>query len=231
MTLTPRHLLSAFALLLLLSLGLASSSGGADAAAQLYQVKFTSGSQYLVIEFLDNNLVHFELSAVGTGPAAGHKIFTSPMVAKTDYTGPTSLLNDGHGNLETPDIRLQVDTVSLCITAWDKTHDPDLLLSNICPRNLDQPWKGINIAPSGFTNVTAWASNSSTSAPLRATGSAGHARPATRWATPWSTGTAAWSTTPSFRSCMSPGRDGQLRPLYGQPLPPDLEFHRLALDR
>jgi hypothetical protein len=36
--------------------------------AHVERVKFQSGSHYLVVEFLDDDLVHFELSALGPGP-------------------------------------------------------------------------------------------------------------------------------------------------------------------
>jgi alpha-glucosidase (family GH31 glycosyl hydrolase) len=121
--------------------------------AQVERVKYQSGNSYLVVEFLDDDLVHFELSAFGPGPDVSEAVYTTPMVHKTDYSGPSSLTNDGHGSLETPDIRVLVDTSSLCVAVTDKAKDPDLVLTTVCPLNLDQPWKGITLTPEGFTHA------------------------------------------------------------------------------
>lgn len=121
--------------------------------AHVERVKFQSGSTYLVVEFLDDDLVHFELSALGPGPETSQPIFTTPMVYKTDYPGPSSLANDGQGTLETPDIRLHVQSDTLCVTATDKTKDPALPLTTLCPLNLDQDWKGFTLTPEQFTHA------------------------------------------------------------------------------
>jgi hypothetical protein len=60
------------------------------AQAAVQRVKISSGSRYLIVEALNDNLIHFELSARGPGPSASSSIYTSPMVDKTDYTGPSS---------------------------------------------------------------------------------------------------------------------------------------------
>src|SRR5271165_3972131 len=60
------------------------------AQAAVQRVKIPSDSQYLIVEALNDNLIHFELSARGPGPSESAPIYTSPMVDKTDYTGPTS---------------------------------------------------------------------------------------------------------------------------------------------
>ncbi len=121
--------------------------------AQVERVKYQSGNNYLIVEFLDDDLVHFELSAFGPGPDASEPVYTTPMVYKTNYSGPSSLTDDGNGTLETPEIRVQVNTSSLCLTTTDKTKDPDVRLSTICPLNLDQPWKGITFTPESFTHA------------------------------------------------------------------------------
>lgn len=60
------------------------------AQAAVQRVKIPSGNRYLIVEALNDSLIHFELSALGPGPSASDPIYTSPMVYKTDYTGPTS---------------------------------------------------------------------------------------------------------------------------------------------
>jgi len=121
--------------------------------AQAERVKYQSGNNYLIVEFLDDDSIHFELSAFGPGPSTNDPLYTTPMVHKTNYPGPSSFTDDGNGTLETPDIRVEVNTNSLCVTATDKTKDPDLILTTICPLNLDQDWKGMTIAPESFTHA------------------------------------------------------------------------------
>ena len=80
---------------------------------------FTEGSKYLHFEYLSDDLVHFELSEVGSAPTGG--IYTSPMIAKTDYAGTTA----SNCNLD-----IIVDTGDLSFQVKDKTRS-NLLLTNI----------------------------------------------------------------------------------------------------
>jgi alpha-glucosidase len=117
------------------------------------RVKFQSGNRYLIVEFLSDDLVHFEISLYGMGSSIEQPIYTSPMINKKDYTGPSSLEQAGEGVWETPDLRIKVDQQNLCINAIDKTKNPDLVLTTVCPFNLDQSWKGITLTPESFTHV------------------------------------------------------------------------------
>lgn len=121
--------------------------------SQVERVKYQSGNNYLIVEFLDDDLVHFEVSASGPGPGLDHTLYTTPMIFKTNYSGPTSFSDDGNGNLETNEIKVEVEQTSLCVTLTDKSKAPDLLLSTICPFNLDQAWKGISFTPESFTHA------------------------------------------------------------------------------
>lgn len=120
--------------------------------AAVQRVKFISGSNYLIVEFLDNDLVHFELSANGPGPSTSSSLFTTPQIAKTNYTGPTSFTQTGN-TLETPDIRVVVDSTTLCATITDKTRSPALQLNQTCPLNLSQAWKGLTFTKDSMQNV------------------------------------------------------------------------------
>lgn len=145
-----RPRLAALALALPLAVaGLTVFATPAQAAVQ--RVSFTAGGNYLVVEFLDNDLVHFE-TGVGSGPGTGSPLFTTHQVAKTDYTGPTSLTQNG-GILTTPGIRVEVNTSTLCATVYDTVPNPDLLLTTSCPRNLTQAWKGLSFTKSSMQNA------------------------------------------------------------------------------
>ncbi len=116
------------------------------------QLRFATGETYLLVEFLDDDLVHME-SGVGSGPAGDTAIFTTPMVYKTDYTGPTTFHDDGQGTLSTAEMRVVVDPESLCSTVYDLTDEPPLELTTICPEDLDQRNKSLAIDPQSTRHV------------------------------------------------------------------------------
>ncbi|GAA2776959.1 hypothetical protein GCM10020219_055080 [Nonomuraea dietziae] len=113
----------------------------------MQRVQFTSGSTYLIAEFLDDDLVHFEL-AHGTSPGTGAALFTTPQVAKKDYTGPTSFNQSGN-TLTTASMKVEVTAGTLCV----KVSDPTRLLYEACPRNLSQAWKGLTITKGSIQNA------------------------------------------------------------------------------
>ncbi|MFI7642523.1 TIM-barrel domain-containing protein [Nonomuraea sp. NPDC049400] len=117
------------------------------ARAAVQRVQFTSGSTYLIVEFLDDDLVHFELAA-GTSPGTGSPVFTTPQVAKTDYTGPASFTHSGN-TLTTGAMKVEVTAGTLCV----KISDPTRLLYEACPRNLAQAWKGLTITKGSIQNA------------------------------------------------------------------------------
>ncbi len=117
------------------------------------QVRFHSSDKYLIVELLDDNLAHFELSAKLPGPADGLKIVTSPMIARTDYPGPSHFEKLGKlkNRLETNAMRIDVDTSSLCVTLLDKKKN--VKLTQLCPLNLDQYWKGFTLTRGPAKNL------------------------------------------------------------------------------
>jgi alpha-glucosidase len=120
--------------------------------SSVQRVEFTSGASYLVIEFLDNDLAHFELSAAHASPGTGSPLFTTSQVAKTDYAGPTDFTQTGN-TLETPDMKVVVNGTTLCADVYDKASNPDVLLHTVCPVNLSQGWKGLSFTKSSMQNA------------------------------------------------------------------------------
>jgi alpha-glucosidase (family GH31 glycosyl hydrolase) len=117
------------------------------------RVLFQVGSNTLILEFLDDDLVHFEYSGAGVPADVSMPIHTSPMISKTDYSGPTALTTDGQGTFETPDLQVQIDPATFCLTATDKTRRPALVLTTLCPRALGRSGQGISLTPETFTHV------------------------------------------------------------------------------
>jgi alpha-glucosidase len=123
------------------------------ASAAVERRKFTTPNGYLIVEVLDDDLIHFEASAVGSGPQTSQALYSSPMVFKTDYAGPSTFVDNGTV-LETADIRLEVNAGNLCATVKDKTRG-DVVLTTFCPVGLDQVQtpKGLDIDPAGIKHV------------------------------------------------------------------------------
>jgi alpha-glucosidase (family GH31 glycosyl hydrolase) len=120
-------------------------------SAEIQRKKFSTASAYIVIEVLDDDLVHFEISGIGQGPSINQPLYTSPMVLKTDYVGPSSFLDNGN-IFETSQIRLEVNVSNLCVTVKDKPKG-NAYLTTICPDELNVPFKGLDIDPGAIQNV------------------------------------------------------------------------------
>ena len=121
------------------------------AQAAVERKKFSADGRYLIVEFLDDDLVHIEVSAVGEGPDASEMLYASPMVHKRDYEGP-GLYADLGNVLETQEIRLEVDLSTLAITVRDKTRS-NALLTSLSPEDLANAFKKIRITRGSIEHV------------------------------------------------------------------------------
>jgi alpha-glucosidase (family GH31 glycosyl hydrolase) len=127
-----------------------------SACAGVFRTKFNTASEYLVVEILDDDLAHFEISARGPGPSTAKPLYTSPMVLKTDYPGPSSaprVSSDGN-TIETTAMKLEVFTNStqICVKLIDKNNS-GARLTTVCPVNLHLDEKGIDIEPGKIQNI------------------------------------------------------------------------------
>jgi alpha-glucosidase (family GH31 glycosyl hydrolase) len=126
-----------------------------SAYAEVFRKKFNASGKYLVVEILDDDLAHFEFSAIGDGPLTTEPLYTSPMVLKTDYPGTATAVSQGGDAveiIETSEMRLAVDKSTLCVEVIDKTKNTSRL-TTICPESLSDALKGINIEPGKMQNV------------------------------------------------------------------------------
>lgn len=105
--------------------------------------QFTANGQYLTIEVLDDDLIHFELSS--DKPKAGAKIYTTPMVHKTDYDGPDFFRDDGSGSLETREMLIHVNRETLAVTVTDKSKEPTVKLTTLSSLNVEGDIRGLTI--------------------------------------------------------------------------------------
>jgi alpha-glucosidase len=120
-----------------------------SAGSNVRRFKVTAGNRYLIVELLRDDIAHFELSAVGSAPDVTAPIWTSPMIAKRDYPGPTQVTQNG-STIETPELRIAVDQ-NLCVTMTDKVRGFDL--TRQCPLDLERDWKGITLSKSSMRNA------------------------------------------------------------------------------
>lgn len=119
--------------------------------AEIQHTQYEANGNYLIIEVLKDDLVHFEYGT-GSAPALDKSIETTDMVCKTtdnvaagvcktDYAGATQFAQDGN-KLETQDLQLQINPDNLYVTVIDKTKN-NVQLTTISPLDLNQPKKGL----------------------------------------------------------------------------------------
>lgn len=121
------------------------------AFADVQRKKFQIPEAYLVVEVLDDDLIHFELSAIGSGPAEDTPLYASPMVLERDYPGASGF--DRSGNvIETNDLRVIVNEQNLCLEVQDKTRG-NTKLATFCPADLAEGRKGLDIDSDAITQV------------------------------------------------------------------------------
>ncbi|MFZ2070744.1 MAG: TIM-barrel domain-containing protein [Halobacteriota archaeon] len=124
----------------------------ANVSADVERVKYQAEGNYLIVEVLDDDLIHFEYGR-GTGPDTDKAIETTDMVCKdtdnlpqgvckplSDFTGSETFSDNGAGVLETEDIRLHINISNLFATVIDKTKN-NLSLTTISAENLHQARK------------------------------------------------------------------------------------------
>jgi len=121
-------------------------------ADEVKRVRFSSATQYLSLEILDDDVAHFEFSAKLPGPKEGDTLYTSPMVAKHDYTGPTQFTRNGNV-IETAGMKLTLiqNGDQLCLSLFDKRKQIDL--TELCPESLDQDTKSLRLDPKTIEHI------------------------------------------------------------------------------
>jgi len=116
---------------------------GVPVSQGIPRFKFSLPDQYLIVEILDDHLVHFELSPRVPGPGPTEPLEVTPMVERHQFQGPQKLM--GSENIfETEKLRVEVDRASLCVSY--ETRPQKTLLTRICPLHLDKFWKGLTLS-------------------------------------------------------------------------------------
>lgn len=135
---------------LIITIMLISSLTAHAQTGGIYRATFESDGVFLTIEILDDDLAHFEL---GDSANPDEPLWTSPMVAKTDYVGASELELPSKNEIVTPDMRLVVDGEALCVTIFDRTYDPELTLTTLCPNINETDIIGLTFSAEGTTDI------------------------------------------------------------------------------
>ncbi len=118
-----------------------------SAGPQVQRIKYAAANAYLIVEILQDDIVHFEYSAALPGPETSAPLYTTPMVFKTDYAGPSRFSNDSQGHLETGALKLAVDAQSLCLAVTDIQLHPPAPLTTVCPQDLGGDHQALTLTP------------------------------------------------------------------------------------
>jgi alpha-glucosidase len=121
------------------------------AEASVFRTQFKTDSAYLVVEVLDEDLIHFELSNTGQPPALNQPLYTSPMVFKTDYSGPSNLFQQ-FNIIQTRELKLEIVPDTLCIRAYDR-QKANAFLTEICPLSYQSTIQGFEIEPGEIEHI------------------------------------------------------------------------------
>lgn len=120
-----------------------------QAQTSVYRTAFDYDGLRLRVELLDDDLAHFELTTAAT--AADTPISTTVMVAKTDYAGASSVEFPAENEIATPEMLLQVEASTLCVTVTDRVRD--VLLTTVCPLLDEGALKGLTFGQAGTTDI------------------------------------------------------------------------------
>ncbi len=128
-------------------LGLVWSSSSFAGVGSEFRHAYHGNGHYLLVEALRDDVLHLEIGAGAGDTGAG--IYTTPMVAKTDFAGPSHFVADER-HVETASLSAVVDG-NLCVKVRDLRRQVDL--QTVCPDRLGDAWKGLTIDSPATRNV------------------------------------------------------------------------------
>lgn len=125
------------------------SAAAPSTAAQQRQVTFQGRDRYLVLEALDDDLLHFEIGS-GTRGGGEAPIATSPMVSRTRYGGARQFVRTADG-IETREMDVKVDASTLCFSVTERARRAPL--TTLCPAGTVPAPHGLTIARGAMQHV------------------------------------------------------------------------------
>lgn len=125
---------------LIASLGLHARRMQSTMTEGIPRILLMYDNQYIKIEVLSDELIHFEM-AKGKRPLVHTPIYTTPMVEKKSFLGPTKYY-EHHDGFETAKLHVTFEHQTRCIKTYDTSRN--FLIGKICASNLDQAWKKLH---------------------------------------------------------------------------------------
>lgn len=117
-------------------------TSSALAAPQLWE----HHGNYLKLEVISDKVIHVETAAGSVDKES--EIWRSPMVLKDFGLKAPSIVNAESNVIETNALKVVVNDKTLCVNVFNKgktAPERQVRLASICPFNLGNPWKGLNI--------------------------------------------------------------------------------------
>ncbi len=116
------------------------------------RARYCSGDLCLIMEFLEDGLLHVEYAAQGAQHDLNQPLWTSPMVVKTAHPGPGEFTVGPGSSLQTASLRVEADQ-DLCITVTDLARQPRWQLAYICPADMKGYRKHLSIDSPDITDI------------------------------------------------------------------------------
>jgi len=116
------------------------------------RIRYCLGDTCLMLEFLADDLLHGEYANEGTFHDLSQPIAVSPMIYKTDYSGPQSFSVLSNGSLVTNAMRASIDS-QLCFTVYDIQRQPEWQMATICPEDMEGYRKHLAIQSPDITHI------------------------------------------------------------------------------
>ena len=129
------------------------SNSDSSSSANRFFLVFQSQGRQLKLHVLDDDLVHLEWSGPQYATDPETPIPMTPSVYKRDYSGPDFFVTDSYGRIETRDLMIRVDPVTLALTVFEKLATGDGFLTALAPIDEDGLTRGMTMDATGFTHV------------------------------------------------------------------------------
>ncbi len=102
---------------------------------------------------MDDDLLHLEWSGPQYTADSKTPIPTTPSIHRHDYTGPKFFTIDSSGRIETKDLLIQVNPVTLALTVHEKFATGNKFLTAFAPMEEENLTRGMIFDATGFTHI------------------------------------------------------------------------------
>ena len=129
------------------------SDSDSSSSADRFSLVFQSQGKQLKLHILDDDLLHLEWSGPDHATDPMSPIPVTPSVYKRDYTGPSFFSGGLNGQIETSDLKINVEISTLSLTVYEKDGAGSESLLALTPMWENGVTRGISVDPTGFSHV------------------------------------------------------------------------------